>query len=476
MLIKDKAHKTYSTKRISHWNSVATTKCGVAGSFYQKLLCHYYAFLIPPNLKVLEIGSGTGNLLNSLRPAKGLGIDFSSEMTDRAKKRYPHLKFLCADAHTVTLTDQYDVIILSDILNDVWDVQHLLLNLRQCCHKHTRIVSNFFSNVWRVPLSIARKCKLARPVMDQNWLSPEDIKNLLYMSGFEEISRKTFIGLPVPIPFLSAFINRYIVHFFPFSLFALTNFSISRPIPNNFQNTNYSVSIIIAARNEAGHIEELLSRIPRIGNRTEVIFIEGGSSDNTYDQIKSLIHKNALSNVLLFQQTGKGKGDAVRLGFQKATGDIVLILDADMTVAPEDLSKFVDALVQGHGEFINGVRLVYPMDDEAMRFFNIIGNKFFSMAFSWLLSQNIKDTLCGTKVMWRKDYENLAHNRQYFGDFDPFGDFDLIFGAAKMNLKIIDMPIRYRNRTYGTTNISRWSSGWLLFKMVLFAANRLKFI
>src|SRR5690606_666739 len=171
-----------------------------------------------------------------------------------------------------------------------------------------------------------------------------------------------------------------------------------------------------------------------------------------------------------------GKGDAVRLGFEKATGDVLMILDADLTVPPEDLPRFYDALVSGKGEFINGVRLVYPMEDEAMRFANLLGNKFFSYAFSWLLGQPIKDTLCGTKVLWKRDYERIAANRAYFGDFDPFGDFDLLLGAARQSMKIVDIPIRYRQRTYGTTNIQRWKHGLLLLRMVMFAARRIKFI
>jgi glycosyltransferase involved in cell wall biosynthesis len=237
-----------------------------------------------------------------------------------------------------------------------------------------------------------------------------------------------------------------------------------------------SVSVIVPARNEAGNIEDILTRVPELGSQTELIFVEGQSNDSTYDTIKQLIAKFDDKKCKLFQQTGTGKGDAVRMGFDRAQGDILMILDADMTVPPEDLSRFYDAIVGGRGEFINGVRLVYPLEDQAMRFFNILGNKFFSLAFSWLLGQPIKDSLCGTKVLWKSDYEMIAKNRDYFDNFDPFGDFDLLFGAAKLNHKIVEMPIRYRSRTYGDTNIDRWRHGWLLLKMVVFAARRIKFI
>src|SRR4030095_7389300 len=166
----------------------------------------------------------------------------------------------------------------------------------------------------------------------------------------------------------------------------------------------------------------------------------------------------------------------VRLVFEQADGEILMILDADLTMPPEDLPRYYDVLRSGKGEFANGVRLVYPMEKQAMRFLNLVGNKFFGLAFSWLLGQPIKDTLCGTKVLWKRDYEAIAANRAYFGDFDPFGDFYLIFGAVRLNLKITDMPIRYRERTYGSTNIQRWKHGWLLLKMVAFAARRLKFV
>lgn len=250
---------------------------------------------------------------------------------------------------------------------------------------------------------------------------------------------------------------------------------IARP-ENACIETQPTVSVVVPARNEAGNIPSIFNRLPGMGSGTELVFVEGHSKDDTAATIEREIVKHEDWSCKFLQQTGEGKADAVRLGFKNATGDILMILDADLTVPPEDLPRFYQALVSGKGEFINGVRLIYPMERQAMRFANLLGNKFFSLAFSWLIGQPIKDTLCGTKVFWRTDYEKIAANRSYFGDFDPFGDFDLIFGAAKLSLKITDLPIRYRERTYGTTNIQRWKHGWLLLKMVWFAAIRLKFI
>jgi glycosyltransferase involved in cell wall biosynthesis len=316
-------------------------------------------------------------------------------------------------------------------------------------------------------------------MLEQNWFSPNDVVNLMQLAGFEVVKHQAFILLPLNIPLISSIANRVIVHAVPFRWFAMTNFLIARPRPAAIGHTasqEPSVSVIVPARNEAGNIDTILRRIPELGEGTEIVFVEGHSTDNTYEAIEQSLVMFPERNCKVLRQIGRGKGDAVRLGFEKSSGDVLMILDADMTVPPEDLRRFFDALIERNGEFINGVRLVYPLEDQAMRFFNILGNKFFSLAFSWILGQPIKDTLCGTKVMWRRDYLKIVGNRTYFGNFDPFGDFDLLFGAAKLNLKIAEMPVRYRARIYGDTNISRWRHGWVLLRMVLFAAQRIKFI
>jgi SAM-dependent methyltransferase len=472
--IFDPAGQTYQQTRSSHWDAIAFKRDAWQGlgRWYHRRLAEIYKFYVTPNLHVLEIGCADGRLLASLKPARGVGIDFSEQMIRRAKEKHPNLEFMHADAHELSgIQGTFDVIILSDLVNDLWDVQRVFQQLKPLCTPRTRIILNFYSSLWQLPLSIAQKTNLATSNLFQNWLTREDITALLNLAGFETIRTTQEVLFPLP---LGGFANRFLVRLWPFRELALSNLMIARPAPERAKEPK--VSVIIAARNESGNIKAIFERTPQMGRETELIFVEGHSKDDTYAAIEREIAAHPATPSLLLRQPGIGKADAVRVGFDKATGDVLMILDADMTVPPEDLPRFCEALVSGKGEFINGVRLVYPMEKEAMRTLNFLGNKFFSLAFSWLLGQSIKDTLCGTKVLWKKDYEHIAANRTYFGDFDPFGDYDLIFGAAKLNLKIVDLPIRYRERTYGSTNISRWKHGLLLLRMVAFAARRIKFV
>lgn len=476
----DEARQQYQNERIRHWDAIADHKYRPdrPARYYHSVLQHYYRFLIPPGLKVLELGCGRGDLLASLKPSFGVGLDFSANMLAKARRQHPELHFIRSDAHAPPLHTTFDAIVLSDLVNDVWDVQDIFKALKPLCHPGTRVTLNFFNEVWRPALSFARKQGWGVDVKEQNWLSHNDVINFMELADFEMINRSTRVLFPINWPVVSNLLNRYLVHFFPFNILALTIFITARPVPTAAENQAYldkSVSVIVPARNEAGNIRNIIEKTPTLGCRTELLFIEGGSQDDTLNTIRELIPRYPEKNIRLYQQEGRGKGDAVRLGFEKARGDILMILDADLTVSPADLPRFYEAIRTRKGEFINGVRLVYPMENQSMRFFNKLGNKFFSVAFSWLLGQPIKDTLCGTKVLYRSDYRLIERNRSYFGDFDPFGDFDLLFGAAKLNLKFVEMPIRYRARQYGQTNISRWKHGLLLLRMVGFAARRIRF-
>ncbi len=471
----DLAGEKYREARIRHWDRVAARrdKWRGWGGAYHARLAEIYAFLTVPGLRILEVGCGQGALLASLAPSHGVGVDFSGQMLERARAQHSGLDFRRADAHDLSgLDEEFDVIILSDLVNDIWDVEVALEQIRRLCHPGTRLIINFHSGLWQLPLTIAQTLGLAAPMLPQNWLTPVDAQGMLRLGGFEAIRIWHEILMPLP---LAGLFNKVLVRLWPFTQMALANFIIARPQSARVDHKP-SVSIIVPARNEAGNIAPIFARMPSLGSDVQVIFVEGHSRDDTYDRIQQEMAAHPATEALLLRQTGVGKADAVRLGFARARGEILMVLDADLTVRPEDLPRFYEALCERHGEFINGVRLVYPMEKEAMRTLNFLGNKLFSLAFSWILGQPLKDTLCGTKVLWRADYELIAANRGYFGEFDPFGDYDLIFGAAKLNRKILDLPIRYRERTYGSTNISRWRHGALLFRMVGIAALRLKFV
>jgi SAM-dependent methyltransferase len=471
----DSTGLAYQAARIAHWDHIACkldSWGGWAAPYHQRLH-EVYTFLVGPGQRVLEIGCATGDLLAALQPAHGVGVDFSHEMICRARSKHPELEFREADAHNLSgIDEKFDIIILSDVVNDLWDVQRVFQEIRPLCLPSTRIILNFQSGLWQMPLTAVERLNLATPTLAQNWLTPPDARGMLNLAGFERIRAWHEVLWPLP---LGSFFNKYLVRFWPFYQLALSNFMVARPQPESSPEKP-SVSVVVPARNESGNIKAIFERTPDMGKHTELIFVEGHSRDDTYASIEREMAAHPTRRSRLFRQTGVGKADAVRLGFREAQGDILMILDADLTVPPEDLPRFYDALRLGKGEFVNGVRLVYPMEKQAMQGLNFIGNKLFSLAFSWILGQPIKDTLCGTKVLWRRDYEQIAANRAYFGEFDPFGDYDLLFGAAKLNRKIVDLPIRYRERTYGSTNISRWKHGMLLIRMVAFAAKRLKFI
>ncbi len=434
--------------------------------------CNYF---IQDDNRVLEIGCATGDAIAKMNGKHKVGIDFSPKMIAIAKEQHKDVSFYVMDAEEITLDETFDVVILSHVTGYFDDVLKVFQSMKKVTHPETRIIINYYNFLWEPLLVFAEWIGLKKKCPRQNWLSRRDVQTFLYLAGYDYYRSVKRMLLPIYIPGISYLINNIIGRLPIINSFCINQFIFARPYGPGTPVKDYSVSIVIPARNESGNIEEAVKRIPEFGNSIELIFVEGNSTDDTWEKIKEVKSKYPAKNIRITQQDGKGKGDAVRKGFSMATGDILMILDADLTVIPEDLPLFYYAIASGKGEFINGSRLVYPMERNAMRLLNYFGNKFFSMLFSWLLSQPIKDTLCGTKVLFRRDYEKLIKNRSFFGDFDPFGDFDLIFGAYKLNLRIIDLPVRYRERSYGETNISRFSHGFLLLKMAFYAARKIKF-
>lgn len=444
----------------------------ILNGYYQDLLAGHYNMKLLETDRVLEVGCGKGNLLLRLKGIK-TGLEKQEAIAEVAKSHVQgkNIRIVCGDATDPAILqgETFDVIVISDTLGCCGDVQVLLKSIDRFCHPRTKLIVNIYNTLWR-PL-IAVGCSLGltdRP--GTNWISLQDIRNLLELGGWDPFLKEGKILIPIPIPVVAKLMNRWLtpcLSWFSLALFCTCRKATTRQAAK--------LSIVIPTRNEAGTIQQAIDRMPIFGRPTELIFVEGNSTDDTWEVIQALPNTHKEGMIIKAQQSGKGKGDAVRKGFELATGDILMILDGDMTMPPEDLPKYVEAMETGKTDVSNGCRLIYNMEQNAMQFANLVANKFFGIAFSWLLSQGIKDTLCGTKALWKEDYQRIVENRAYFGDFDPFGDFDLLFGAAKQNLKIRDIPIHYKERKYGTTNIQRWRHGMILLQMLVFAARKLKF-
>jgi 2-polyprenyl-3-methyl-5-hydroxy-6-metoxy-1,4-benzoquinol methylase len=446
--------------------------------FYHESLAQFHRFLIPTGSRVLEVGCGLGDLLAATEPSLGVGIDFSEAVVAIAAARHPEIRFLPLTAEYLTPADlpgPFDYIILSDVLGHLEDVQLVLQRLQGFVHDRTRIILTFHNFLWQPVLHLAEKLGQRRPQPPQSWLSMDDVQNLLAITGYETVKQGHRLLMPKGIPLISTVCNRLLAALPLVNHLGLVNYVVARPLVVK-DTGSVTCSVVIPARNEAGNIAGAIDRLPDLGAHTEVIFVEGHSQDETWETIQQVVAAgHPRFSLRAMQQTGKGKADAVRMGFAAATGDVLMILDADLTVQPEDLPHFFEVVASGRGEFANGSRLVYPRSGEAMPWLNNMANKFFSLAFSFLLSQPLKDTLCGTKVLRRTDYEKVVAGRKYFGDFDPFGDFDLLFGAAKLSLRIVDIPVRYQERTYGSSNIAHFREGLVLLKMCIYASRKIKF-
>jgi SAM-dependent methyltransferase len=440
----------------------------------------FMRFLVPPGKRVLELGCGSGHMLAALQPSYGVGVDFSAKTVAKAKGLYPNLTFVLGDveepATLASIEGPFDYIVIADTIGLLEDIDGTLRLVHQLCAPSTRLIIAYYSHLWEPILKLAEALRLRNRQPQVNYIATADFLNLMDLADFELISQERRQLLPRRWLGFGTFINRFIAPLPGIRQLCLRTYVVARPA-RYFPDRKFSASIIIPCRNERGNVESAILRMPRFASRQEIIFVEGNSSDHTFQECERVrdAYKDSW-DIKVLKQDGKGKGDAVRKGFAAATGDVLMILDADLTMPPEVLPKYHTVIETGKAEFVNGTRLIYPMENEAMRPLNFIANRCFAYLFSYLVNTRMTDTLCGTKVLLRKDYEILARERDYFGNFDPFGDFDLIFGAAKQNLKIIETPIHYKARTFGETQISRFRDGWLLLKMVWFAYRKLKAI
>jgi SAM-dependent methyltransferase len=440
----------------------------------------YLRFIIPEGARVLDLGCGTGSLLAALNPSRGVGVDFPPAMIAKARATYQNLEFVFGDIEDpralASIEGEFDFIVLSDTIGSLEDIEETLRGLHPLCTAATKIVIAYFSPLWEPLINLASKVGLRMPQPQVNLISPIDFLNIMDLTEFDPIRTEMRQLVPFKLLGIGRLMNRFVAPLPGVRGLCLRTYLVIRSLKAQ-RPEDLSTTILIPCRNERGNIERAINEMPRFGGHQEIIFVEGNSSDDTYAE--RLRVKKAFAGVWdikVLQQDGKGKRDAVRKGLDAASGDVLMILDADLTVPPSALPKFYRAVASGKGEFINGTRLVYPMEEEAMRFLNHVANRTFAHIFSYLLNQRITDTLCGTKVLMRSAYRKIVAGRGYFGDFDPFGDFDLIFGATKQSQRIVEVPVHYKARTYGETQISRFRDGWLLIRMVLFAFKKLKAI
>jgi glycosyltransferase involved in cell wall biosynthesis/SAM-dependent methyltransferase len=462
---------------------------------------------VEPNSAVLVLGCGTGSLLPTLRanPERSVGVDISPTMVSLAGATYPEYQFIVGDAERLALqgadgngspsTPTFDAIVLADVVGYLKDVESCLRDLRRYCHGRTRLIVTHYNMLWEPILKLGERIGWKMPQETQNWLSMHDLRNMLRLADFEIDTSGAALLLPKHVPILSALLNSVAPRLPIARELCLVQYFCAEPDPLAQEKVQRceqpSCSVIIPCRNEVQNIEDAVERVPSMGKHTQIIFVDGNSNDGTVEKIEDMIARyRGRKDISLIHQVPRegpganttapdkmlrlGKGDAVRKGFDAAQGDILMILDADLTVAPEDLPNLFWPLAEDKAELVNGCRLVYPMEDEAMRFINLCGNKAFSLAFTWLLGQPVKDTLCGTKTLFKRDYERIKANRSYFGEFDPFGDFDLLFGAARLGFRIVDMPIRYRRRVAGRSKVSVLGHGILLVHMVAIGFKKLK--
>ncbi len=445
---------------------------------FRRQLARLHARFIPPGERVLEWGSGRGDLLAALKPAQGLGLNADPVRVAEAREKHrgTHCEFREGRLPETPVTGEWDHIVLNYLPGYLTDVQKAFESLLANSHPRTRLYITSLNNIWYPLIKLGASSGAVVKRDYWNWLSSRDLVNLLELAGWEVVLSRGEQLFPFDIPLLDGFFNRFLVRLPGMQALGMTIFIVARPKVRFAAREQASLSVVVPMRNEEGNVAAALNRIPPLGSFTEVIFVEGNSKDNTWGVLQQAVAEyQGPLRLKLVRQPGKGKWDAVHHGFKQATGDVLVIQDGDLTAPPEDLPKFFDVLCDGTAEFVNGSRLVYPMENQAMRFLNMLGNHFFANALSFVLSQRIKDSLCGTKMMARRDYERLLRRLPELGDFDPFGDFNLLFGSALMGLRIRDLPVRYKNRTYGETNISRFRHGWILLKMTAFGLRKIRF-
>jgi len=442
--------------------------------YYYGCLKRLLRHLVEPGKRVLNIRCQTGFLLDALGPSYGVGVEISPEMVSVAQAAHPQYTYYQAFPEDFVAHEKFDYILLCDV-GDIADVQKTLLRLQNACQRHTRLLIYTYNHLWEPLIALAQRLHLKIPQTEQNWLSEQDLIGLLTLSGFEWLKTYRSALFPKYIPLFSAFMNRVVAKLPFIGRLCMIEVLVARVIPKPVDPCDVTVSVIVPCKDERGNIESAVVRMPELGRSTEIIFCDDKSTDGTAGEVRRMQRFYPERNIRLVEGPGICKSKNVWTGFEAARGDILMILDADLTVMPEELPYFMHAITRGGAEFVNGSRLVYPIPKAAMKAANVVGNKFFSAAFSYLLGQRIKDTLCGTKVLWRSDWERVRPMIGTWGTLDRWGDYELLFGAAKLNLRILDQPVHYQERIFGATKMTKvFKHGLTMLRMCVHGFRRLK--
>lgn len=449
-------------------------------AFYDQV-ARLLRFVVPPGLRVLMLRSDTGDLLASLAPSHGVGVEISGKVLEVARARHPHVEFVQAfpdlpEPPSVG-AEPFDFVVLSNI-NDTVDVLQALKNARHHCHERGRLAIYTYNALWAPLVRLAEAFDMKVGAIEANWLSEADLKNLLALGGFEWLKTYRAVLWPVNVPVIGWLLNRVVAKIPLLDRLCFVEVLVARPLPAPIDPASVGVSVIVPCRNERGNVADAVRRIPAMGAGTEIIFCDDKSDDGTAEEVARLIREHPELDIKLIAGPGKGKAENVWTGFRAASRDVLMILDADLTTIPEELPSFFAALTSGSADFINGSRLVYPMPAKAMNPINVVGNKGFSLIFNYVLGQNVKDTLCGTKVIWRKDWPRYEALLGSWGIDDKWGDYELLFGAARRHQKIVDLPVHYQERIHGLTKMTRvFYNGLRMLRMCFhgFIGLRLKY-
>ena len=443
--------------------------------YYYKVKEKIYRFMVPESKRVLVIGCENGDFLASLKPSYGIGVDISDKMINIARQRHPEYKFHCMDAQEQLPDEKFDYVIAFGMLGELNDVQKFFDNLKSAGDEFTRYIIDYYNSLWEPLLKLGEIIRCKMPISRQNWLQTGQINCLLDLSGFEVIKMRRQLLFPFYIPFLSFFINSIVINFPFVNRLSLMRLIITKK--KSRETKKYGVSVIIPCRNEEGNVMEVVKKMPEMGTHTEIIFVDNGSTDRTADEINKAIGEYPQKDIKLYSQPKAGKKNAVIEGFDRAEQEVLMILDADLSTGPEDLVKFFNVVAEGKAEFVNGTRMVYPQQKEAMRYLNMLGNYLFGRIFSLILDFPLTDTLCGSKAILKRYWPDIKKS-EIIGrkSLDQWGDFDLLFGAAFWNLKMVELPIRYKPRRCGLSKMKRFRNGSQLLLMSFSSFKRFKIL